>query len=118
MASGAPTAASYSAINIVRARAGEQPLTAGLSASAFRDSVVFERAYEFCGENGMRWFDICRLQLLPTIVAARSTDFQDPRPVENPIPTAVLSHLADRYLAPIPQADMFLNPQWTQNAGY
>jgi len=118
MAAGAPTAASYSAINIVRARAGEQPLTEGLSATAFRDSVVFERAYEFCGENGMRWFDICRLQLLPTIVAARTTDFQDPRPIENPIPTVILSHLGDRYLAPIPQADMFLNPQWTQNAGY
>jgi starch-binding outer membrane protein, SusD/RagB family len=118
MAAGAPTAASYSAINIVRARAGEAPLTAGLSATAFRDSVVFERAYEFCGENGMRWFDVQRLQLLPKIVAARNTGFIGTQSIENPIPAASLSHINDYYLAPIPQGDMFLNPQWTQNAGY
>jgi starch-binding outer membrane protein, SusD/RagB family len=118
MDAGAPTAASYSAINIVRARAGEAPLTAGLSATAFRDSVVYERAYEFCGENGMRWFDVQRLQLLPKIVAARSTGFIGYRSIENPIPDFILFHLADRYLAPIPWSDMYLNPTWKQNPGY
>ena len=49
MAGGGPTAAGYAAINQVRLRAGEPPLTPGLSQTAFRDSVVYERAYEFAG---------------------------------------------------------------------
>jgi hypothetical protein len=47
-------------------------LTPGLSQTAFQDSVVQERAWEFAGESGMRWFDIVRLQMLPQIIAARN----------------------------------------------
>jgi hypothetical protein len=107
--SGSPNAAAYSAINAVRARAGEQPLTPGLSQTAFRDSVVRERAYEFAGEFGMRWFDIVRLQLLPAVIAARDKS-------ENVIPPG--TNVANKYLAPIPYGEMTLNPQWKQNAGY
>jgi hypothetical protein len=109
MAGSGPTAASYAAINQVRLRAGEPPLTGGLAQTAFRDSVVFERAYEFAEEFGVRWFDIVRLQLLPQVVAARD-------PSENPIPPG--TNYAQKYIAPIPSAEMLLNPQWTQNAGY
>ncbi|MDB5018465.1 MAG: hypothetical protein JWQ84_3297 [Mucilaginibacter sp.] len=109
MAGGGPTSAGYTAINMVRARAGEAPLTPGLSQLAFRDSVVYERAYEFAGEFGMRWFDIVRLQMLPTIIAARD-------PKENPIPSSV--NISDKYLAPIPFSEMTLNPQWKQNPSY
>ena len=109
MAGGGPTGAGYAAINMVRARAGETPLTPGLSQTAFRDAVVNERAYEFAGEFGMRWFDIVRLQLLPAVIAARN-------PVENSIPAGI--NVADKYLAPIPFTEMTLNPQWKQNAGY
>ncbi|MDF2430832.1 MAG: starch-binding outer membrane protein SusD/RagB family [Mucilaginibacter sp.] len=109
MAGGGPTGASYAAINMVRARAGEAPLTPGLSQVAFRDAVVYERAYEFAGEFGMRWFDIVRLQLLPAIIAARD-------PKENPIPSG--TNISDKYLAPIPFNEMTLNPQWKQNPGY
>ena len=109
MANGGPTAASYSAINQVRKRAGLPDLTPGLSAKAFRDSVVYERAYEFAGEFGVRWFDIVRLQLLPQIVATRST-------LENPIPAN--TNFAQKYLAPIPVNEMARNPAWTQNDGY
>jgi len=109
MAGGGPTAAGYAAINLVRARAGEAPLTPGLTQTAFRDAVVYERAYEFAEEFGMRWFDIVRLQLLPAVIAARD-------PSENSIPAG--TNVSQRYLAPIPFAEMTLNPQWTQNAGY
>jgi hypothetical protein len=109
MASGGPTAGGYAAINLVRARAGEAPLTPGLSQTAFRDSVVFERAYEFGAEMGTRWFDIQRLQLLPQVIAARN-------PLENPINTT--NNIQDRYYAPIPINEMLKNPQWTQNHGY
>jgi hypothetical protein len=109
MSSGGPTAQGYAAINMVRQRAGEPNLTTGLSQTAFRDSVVFERAYEFAGENGVRWYDIVRLQILPQVIAARS-------PMENPVNTAV--NVSDRYLAPIPQVDMNSDPNWAQNPGY
>jgi hypothetical protein len=108
MAGSGPTTESYDAINEVRTRAGEPPLVTGLSASDFRDSVVNERAYEFAGEFGMRWFDIVRLQMLDQITTGRD-------PAENP-----LTHPVDqtRYLAPIPYSEMVLNPDWKQNDGY
>ncbi|HVY76230.1 MAG TPA: RagB/SusD family nutrient uptake outer membrane protein [Puia sp.] len=109
MASGGPTTEGYAAINLVRARAGEAPLTPGLSQTAFRDSVVYERAYEFAAEWGIRWYDIERLQLLPQIVQARN-------PLENPISANV--NLQQKYYAPIPVNEMLKNPQWTQNPGY
>lgn len=114
MASSAPTGEGYAAINIVRQRAGEPNLTTGLSQTAFRDSVVNERAYEFAGEVGIRWFDIVRLQLLPQVIAERA-------PNENPINSGVLSNptlLEERYLAPIPISDMNNDPNWQQNPGY
>ena len=79
MAANAPTPEGYAAINMVRRRAGLPDLKPGLSGTAFRDSVVYERAYEFAGEFGVRWFDIVRLQMLPKIIAVRKS-------VENPIP--------------------------------
>ena len=82
--------------------------------TAFRDSVVKERAYEFAGKFGIRWFDIVRLQLLPQIIAARP-------PGENPIPTTVSGNpatLEQKYLAPVPFEDMSKSPEWTQNPGY
>lgn len=109
MAANGPTAASYTAINQVRTRAGLPNLTPGLSATAFRDSVVYERAYEFAEEFGVRWFDIVRLQLLPQISANRD-------PGENPILAG--ANLAQKYLAPIPLAEMTVNPAWKQNDGY
>jgi hypothetical protein len=109
MSGGGPTSAAYNAVNLVRARAGLPNLTPGLSQTAFRDSVVQERAWEFAGENGVRWFDVVRLQMLPQIIAARSSS-------ENPINTA--NSLSTRYIAPIPLQDMNNDPNWTQNAGY
>jgi hypothetical protein len=109
MASGSPSGADYNAVNLVRFRAGLPNLTPGLSQTAFRDSVVQERAWEFAGESGVRWYDIVRLQMLPQIIAARS-------PLENPINTS--NPLGTRYLGPIPIADMNNDPNWTQNAGY
>jgi hypothetical protein len=114
MASNAASSDAYAAINQVRQRAGLPNLTPGLAATAFRDSVVYERAYEFAGEFGIRWFDIVRLQLLPQITANRD-------PGENQIPATITGNAAtlqQKYLAPIPFRDMSLEPGWQQNAGY
>ncbi len=109
LATGTASAEAYAAINLVRTRAGLPNLTPGLSATDFQDSVVKERAYEFAGETGIRWFDICRLQLLPQVIASRA-------PSENPVNPAV--NIQDAYLAPIPINEMLKNPAWTQNPGY
>jgi len=121
MATGAPTTSGYNAINLVRSRAGLPDLTPGLSAAQFRDSVVSERAYEFAGENGIRWFDIVRLQLLPQIIAARDTTKSGDyywASRENPIPAKYIADPSHAYLAPIPSSEMQLNPGWKQNPGY
>ncbi len=61
--SASPDASAYKEINEVRQRAGLPDLTPGLSQTAFRDSVVMERAWEFAGpEQGQRWFDLVRLE--------------------------------------------------------
>jgi hypothetical protein len=122
MAEGAPSAAAYEAINKVRHRAGLPDLAAGLNKDQFRDAVVFERAYEFAGEFGIRWFDIVRLQLLPQVIAARNEEVwpggATPKPKENPIPDGTKANPAPKYLAPIPQNEMFRNPEWVQNSSY
>jgi hypothetical protein len=104
----------YDALNRVRQRAGLNDIAKGLSATAFRDSVVNERKYEFAGEFGQRWFDIVRLQLLPQVIARRDpNEFKDlplnPDAVANPAP---------KYLAPIPFRDLNLSKGWTQNPSY
>jgi hypothetical protein len=113
MATGNPSGDAYKAVNLVRQRAGLKDLTPGLSATAFRDSVVAERKYEFAGEFGQRWFDIVRLQLLPKVIAERSTTAE-----QNKLNANYASNPATRYYAPIPFKDMIQNPQWKQNPGY
>lgn len=112
MTSGVPTTESYEAVNKVRSRAGLPNLTPNLSMTAFRDSVVYERAYECAGEFGVRWFDIVRLQLLPKIFQERATKN------ENELNQAYVNDPSTRYLAPIPFNEMSRNPEWKQNAGY
>ncbi|KAA6341500.1 RagB/SusD family nutrient uptake outer membrane protein [termite gut metagenome] len=117
----APTAASYDAINQVRHRAGLPDLSPGLSQTAFRDAVVYERAYECAAEVGIRWFDIVRLQLLPKIIAERVVgEWQKNQYWENSLNPTFTSgdKLQTRYLAPIPQDEMNRNKHWKQNAGY
>ena len=121
MAGSGPSADAYNAINRVRNRAGLPDLTAGLGKEAFRDSVVFERAYEFAGEFGVRWFDIVRLQLLPQVIAARQVGTHGVNQYwENQLNANYTTgaNLQTRYLAPIPQSEMDRNKEWIQNPGY
>lgn len=69
MANGGPSTEAYEAVNMIRRRAyGQDPMVAdpggadlpsGLSAEAFRDSVLIERGKEFIMER-KRWFDLLR----------------------------------------------------------
>jgi hypothetical protein len=71
MSSGVDVSA-YSAINQVRQRAGLPALPTGLSQTAFRDSVIAERGWEFTAEVGIRWFDLVRTESVQKANANRN----------------------------------------------
>jgi hypothetical protein len=99
--SAGPDASAYDAINQIRTRAGLPNLTPGLSAVAFRDSVIAERGWEFAGgEAPSRWFDLIR-----TETVEQATALRDPK--EIPLKKQP-SH--DDYWMPIPSSDVDVNP--------
>lgn len=74
-----PTADGYLWVNKIRSRAGLGDLAPGLSASAFRDAVVQERAWELAFE-GQRLYDLRRKAMVvkkdPKAAAAGITESQ------------------------------------------
>ena len=101
---GAPTSDAYNAINQVRSRANVPNLTAGLSQSAFRDSVFLERRKEFIQE-GHRWFDLVRQGGTVLVDALHKIPAKSAASSKNT-------------LFPIPLVEVQLNPKLTQNPGY
>lgn len=96
----------YSYLNMVRERAGEKPFPVGsLSATAFADSVVQERAWEFAGER-TRWFDLVRLQMVEEANAESKKGPGDMRPV-GPITKS-------DYTFPLPLSETTANPNLIQ----
>jgi hypothetical protein len=93
----------YEGYNRVRQRAGiaQWPTTRVTTKDAFVDMLVRERGWELVQE-GHRWFDLVRLGRL----------FERER--------AIFNRTVDpKYLLfPIPQPEMQLNPNLTQNPGY
>jgi hypothetical protein len=100
--SSSPDATAYDAVNQVRNRAGLPDLTEGLSQTAFRDSVVQERAWEFPGGYFCTdpWYDLVRLERVEASVQERD-------PSENQI---VNQPTKDKYFAPYPSVDAIKNP--------
>ncbi len=99
--SSSPDASAYDAVNKVRNRAGLADLPVGLSKNEFRDAVVQERAWEFCGGYFCMdpWYDLVRLERVEASVLERHPD-------ENPI---VNPPTKERYFAPYPVTDI-VNP--------
>jgi hypothetical protein len=89
-------------INVIRSRAG-LPNTTAQTADQLKAAVLKERQTEFFCEQGHRWFDLKRLGLLNSIIAAEKTTW----PADG--------HAA---LYPVPFIEMNLNPGWSQNPGY
>jgi starch-binding outer membrane protein, SusD/RagB family len=97
-----PDATAYEAINQVRFRAGLPDLTEGLSQTAFRDSVLAERAWEFAGmEPAGHWFDLVRTETVEEAAANR-------HPGETPIAAGNLTK--EDYFCPIPISEKLINP--------
>ena len=101
---GNPTGEAYAAINAVRARANVAELTAGLNQADFRDSVFLERRKEFIQE-GNRWFDLSR----------RGGSYLYDALKKYPAKTGAA--LKDT-LYPIPQAEIDINNELTNNPGW
>lgn len=97
-----PDATAYAAINEVRARAGLPALTQGLSQTAFRDSVLAERGWEFAGmEPTGRWFDLVRTERVEQAAANRHP---------NEAPIAPGKPNKENYFCPIPISEKLINP--------
>jgi starch-binding outer membrane protein, SusD/RagB family len=98
----------YECVNMIRRRANNidlyspsvYDLQPGLSAEAFADSVVQERAWELAGEPEGRWFDIVRLNMIKVLPILRD-------PTEGGPPSKFDE---SAYFLEIPQGDIDLNP--------
>jgi starch-binding outer membrane protein, SusD/RagB family len=106
-----PDATVYSAVNLVRERAGMPDLQPVYSQSALRDLIRHERRIEFAGE-GKYYNDIRRWRTAETVL--NDTIF-----TYSHSPIEVRKFDPNRnYWWPIPQAQLDLNPKLTQNKGY
>lgn len=108
----------YDAINAVRTRGG-MPAVAGLSPSALRDVVRYERRVEFAIE-GLRLFDIRRWKTAEDVMNGQQygIDFVESG-ARQLIPTDNRTFdPAKNYLWPIPLTEIERNPNLTQNPGY
>jgi len=108
--SGQLDASAYEAVNKIRRRANKIDinqssgfdLQEGLNPEQFADSVIQERALEFCAEPEGRWFDILRLEKLEEIHNKRY-DYEPEVPWYSNIPE-------ENYYLDLPQEDIWLNP--------
>ncbi|EHQ24874.1 RagB/SusD family nutrient uptake outer membrane protein [Mucilaginibacter paludis] len=99
-----PTTAAYNAINRVRARVNMPNVKTGLTQTDFRNEVIHERRVEL-GFEGQRWFDLVTLGIANQKINA-------------------INELGRKFvpnkqeLFPIPQSEINLNANLTQNQGY
>lgn len=116
-----PTAAAYSPINAVRARAGIGNLIAGLSKSAFKDSVFHERRLELAMEGPNGYFDSQRNWLWAKTRIEASMALGAANKFKNSKYPKFQTTLIDQFkLMPIPQRAIDINPQLAgkQNPGW
>jgi tetratricopeptide (TPR) repeat protein len=98
------TTDAYQYVNRVRARVGMSPLSVGMSQSRFLAQIKHERIVELAGE-GWRWADLLRWGELGPELQARDPEFKNFQKGRN-----------EYY--PIPQSDIDLNPNLTQNPNF
>lgn len=99
-----------SRLNEVRTRAGIAAVS-GLSSAALLDSVRVERRREFVFE-GIRWFDLARWGILDAAIMAKTLEMQTVAPGETTV------HGVPSNLFPVPQSELDINPNLTQNPGW
>src|SRR5438093_4737574 len=98
------------ALNAVRTRAGIGAVS-GLSTAALRDSVRLERRRE-CVFEGQRWFDLSRWGTLDAAIRAKTAELESIAPGETNL------HGVPSDLLPLPQSELNINQNLTQNPGW
>ncbi|WP_293902445.1 MULTISPECIES: RagB/SusD family nutrient uptake outer membrane protein [unclassified Sphingobacterium] len=88
-------------VDAVRNRAGLAGLSTSLNQTQLLAAIETERLHEFFGEFGHRWLDLKRTERASTVLSPIKSNWQ---------PTDVLF--------PIPQAQILINKNLTQNPGY
>jgi hypothetical protein len=99
-----------SRLDEVRTRANLGPAGA-LTGQALIDAIHLERRREFVFE-GQRWFDLVRWGELNDAIVAKTTELQTVYPGETTV------HGVPSDLWPIPQSELDINPNLTQNPGW
>jgi len=107
--SGQLNSEAYEAANQIRRRAyhvdihsaSPYDIPSGLSAEAFADSVIWERAWELAGEPEGRWFDLVRLEMVEDLPNLRNPD-------EEGFPESTVTK--EDYFFTIPEEEQLLNP--------
>ena len=98
-----PSSAALDAINQVRTRAGLNALSSAITKEDLREAILTERRHELFFE-GHRWFDLVRTGRLKARVETAKP--------------GVLVDESKYSLFPIPQEELDVNPNLTQNNGY
>jgi hypothetical protein len=93
-------------VNLVRARVGLRPLSAGLSQAQMRAAILAERAKEL-GLEGQRWRDLGRQNLFADLAGLRARD-----------PDFNAFVAGKSQLLPIPTREVNLNPNIRQNPNW
>lgn len=88
-------------VDAVRNRAGLAGLSTSLNQTQLLAAIETERLHEFFGEFGHRWLDLKRTERASTVLSPIKSNWQ---------PTDVLF--------PIPQTQILINKNLTQNPGY
>ena len=91
-------------VNAVRARVGKAPLLPTLTKAQLRDSILYERMFEF-GLEASRFNDLNRHHLLGPALAAHDPDFAN-------------FEVGKSERLPIPTTERNLNPNVPQNPGW
>ena len=98
-------------VNKIRARAGADAVSTSLNASQALLAVKAERRIELCGE-GVRWFDLVRWNDWKKAITDKFIDY-------NTTDVDVSNIKDGRYLYPIPQNQMLVQPGlYVQNPDY
>jgi hypothetical protein len=108
-AESSPTADIYDAVNQVRNRVGMPDLPAGLSKEEMRERIYNERRVELCSE-GTRLEDLTRWKRLKEVMERKH--------LNQGVNYQISNFDEFRYLWPIHQQEIDVNPNLVQNPGY
>ncbi len=112
-ANNGPNADAYNAFKQIRDRAQlSTPSLGSYNHETFRDAVLRERWHELCYEN-VTWFDMVRLRKVYNEITNGFDDFEG-HTNRNSNQKLQKKHL----LFPIPQSEIYSNPNLTQNPDY